>query len=102
MLERDIGSMTAPDTGSMGAPSWTARVPNLWTGEGARGGVSIGSVVGSVIFGDFAARRAVVVKRRLSARNRLPLRYREVRSGSTERGLEIVVIAMLSTPQSFN
>ena len=55
MLLREIGSMTAPETGSIGAPSWTARVPNLWTGEGARGGVSIGSVVGNVILGDFVA-----------------------------------------------
>lgn len=35
--------MTAPVTGSWGEPAWTARVPNLWTGDGARGGVSMGA-----------------------------------------------------------
>ena len=36
-------SMTAPVTGSCGDPAWTALVPNLCTGDGARGGVSMGS-----------------------------------------------------------
>jgi hypothetical protein len=36
------GSITAPVTGSCGLPACTAKVPNLCTGEGARGGVSIG------------------------------------------------------------
>jgi hypothetical protein len=35
------GSITAPVTGSCSEPAWTASVPNPWTGEGARGGVSI-------------------------------------------------------------
>jgi len=35
-------SITAPVTGSCGLPAWTARVPNLCTGLGARGGVSMG------------------------------------------------------------
>jgi hypothetical protein len=35
-------SMTAPVTGSWGLPAWTARVPKPCTGEGARGGVSMG------------------------------------------------------------
>jgi hypothetical protein len=35
------GSITAPEVGSIGAPACTAKVPNLWTGLGALGGVSI-------------------------------------------------------------
>ena len=42
VVEREMGSITAPVTGSCGEPAWTARVPNLWTGDGARGGVSMG------------------------------------------------------------
>ena len=34
-------SMTAPVVGSCGLPACTARVPKLWTGDGARGGVSM-------------------------------------------------------------
>lgn len=34
------GAMTAPVTGSNGAPACTANVPKLWTGVGARAGVS--------------------------------------------------------------
>jgi hypothetical protein len=41
VVEREIGAMTAPVVGSMGEPACTARVPKLWTGEGARGGVSM-------------------------------------------------------------
>lgn len=33
--------MTAPVTGSWGLPACTAKVPNLWTGDAALGGVSI-------------------------------------------------------------
>ena len=49
------GSMTAPVTGSCGEPAWTARVPNLWTGEGARGGVSIWCSA-TVMIADFKTR----------------------------------------------
>lgn len=34
-------SITAPVVGSCGLPAWTARVPKLWTGEAALGGVSM-------------------------------------------------------------
>ena len=37
--------MTAPVTGSCGLPAWTASVPKPCTGEGALGGVSMGSSV---------------------------------------------------------
>jgi hypothetical protein len=40
---RLIDSITAPVTGSCGLPACTASVPNLCTGDGARGGVSIGT-----------------------------------------------------------
>jgi len=38
-----MASITAPVAGSWGDPAWTAKVPNLWTGEGALGGVSTGA-----------------------------------------------------------
>lgn len=41
VVEREIGAITAPVVGSIGEPACTARVPKLWTGEGARGGVSM-------------------------------------------------------------
>lgn len=43
VVEREMDSMTAPVEGSWGEPAWTARVPKLATGEGARGGVSTGA-----------------------------------------------------------
>ena len=42
-------SMTAPVTGSWGLPAWTARVPNLCTGDAALGGVSIGWSAGDMM-----------------------------------------------------
>lgn len=60
----EMGSMTAPVTWSMGAPAWTARVPKPWTGDGARGGVSIGPSPGRVMPGSFSFEAAVEVKAR--------------------------------------
>ncbi len=60
-----MGSITAPLVESMGEPAWTASVPNLWIGEGARGGVSIGSTSGTVILGEFAEYLGVEAKDRV-------------------------------------
>lgn len=74
---REMGSITAPVTLSIGAPAWTARVPKRWTGEGARGGVSIGSAPGMVISGGSARRAVEVRKVRRFGTVRLTLRRRE-------------------------
>jgi hypothetical protein len=43
VVDSEIGSMTAPVTGSCGLPACTANVPKRCTGDGARGGVSMGT-----------------------------------------------------------
>lgn len=48
---REMDSMTAPVAGSCGLPACTARVPNPWTGEGARGGVEMGWSVCVIVIG---------------------------------------------------
>ncbi len=42
VVDSEMASMTAPVAGSCGDPACTARVPNPWTGDGARGGVVMG------------------------------------------------------------
>lgn len=42
VVDKEIGSITAPVTGSSGDPACTANVPKPWTGDGARGGVAMG------------------------------------------------------------
>lgn len=70
--KKHTGSMTAPVTGSCSAPACTARVPNLCTGEGARGGVSIGCS-GSVMM--------AVVEKRLGRKNGVSRNLNRRRTG---------------------
>ncbi|KAL1862692.1 hypothetical protein VTK73DRAFT_6682 [Phialemonium thermophilum] len=41
VVDREMGSITAPVTGSCGEPACTASVPKPCTGDGARGGVEM-------------------------------------------------------------